>query len=380
MDGFIENEIRECFNNNGMHGALKYIFQSRKVPFIEASVDISKTLELTSLPKGERSLVKYLNYLEDIKRSKKCLYPSLRANEVVLKDNEYVNKSKKERKMSQRLIKEKKAQVKRLSASKLAYYKSFIGVVELDRDGVQSKAVAKKLEKIKSLYTAKIPRCLIDIDPILNALTEAKVKVSKQDLISFYSIISVNFYRSTYVNIPASVWNSFFGIGKVKIAKKIFEELNLIILMKSAIPGFKAAQYKCVFENKNINLDDMLEIKISSIKTLEKINRIKKYKGKFLFKDRLKALKVLSQLYSDSKIKKGRINLTSIFLISGEFQPLIDDLKFMNSYLYINEMHKEVLEIGAHITRYINYNDSNHYKRYSPLFISDNSSNNQNTA
>jgi len=39
----------------------------------------------------------------------------------------------------------------------------------------------------------------------------------------------------------------------------------------------------------------------------------------------------------------------------------------------------EDAELGAHLTRYINRNDSGHYKRYFPLFETDKNSNNQET-
>ena len=108
MERFNKKEIREYFDKNGKHETLKYIFRSRKVPFLDTSVDISKTLELTSLSKGERSIVKYLK-LEDTKRSNKCLYPIVKANNPSLRDCTKVYKDKKERKMSKRLMKEKES-------------------------------------------------------------------------------------------------------------------------------------------------------------------------------------------------------------------------------------------------------------------------------
>lgn len=362
MENFNHNEIKTHFNKHGTHRTLKIIFHSEKVPYLNATDEISKILELTSLTKGERSIVKYLNFIQDTNRSNGSLYPS----KVVEVYSNNIHKSTNEQKMSARQIKSMKSQIKRLSHERLDYLKTFIGVTELERDGVQSKGVLNKLNKIQSLYTARIPKDLMSLDHILEALENVKIKVSNQDLISFFSILNSKRNDSNYVSIPASIWIAFFGRRKIKVVKRILDELNVLNFEKPAIPGFRAEIYYCNFLN-DINFSETIEVKISSIRTLEKINRIKVYDGKFSFTNRLKALKYLSEIYLERKLN-SRLNLTSIFLHSGEFQPLIDDFNRMSHY-YVNfERDKEAVELGTHLTRYINYIATGHYKRYFQLF------------
>jgi hypothetical protein len=84
-------------------------------------------------------------------------------------------------------------------------------------------------------------------------------------------------------NIPA-FWESIFCRRHIKEAKQVFQDLGIVTLV-NPIPGFKSAGYK-------INLCDELcngeatfnRDKITSIRTLEKLNRIKKVQGEFYFK------------------------------------------------------------------------------------------------
>ena len=98
-------KLVQHYNMFGVNETVKFILYSEEEKYLKATNDISKVLKLVTLTKGERSIVKYLNFLEDKKHT---IVPSY----------SIVHNSKNVAKLSQRQIKYMKSKVNRLPLNK----------------------------------------------------------------------------------------------------------------------------------------------------------------------------------------------------------------------------------------------------------------------
>lgn len=351
--------LEKHFGDFGYDETLKFIFYYEKVPYLEPTKNISKVIELVSLFKGERSIVRYLNYLEDKKRT---ITPSYCPA--------YKYDGENGAKMSQRQLKYMKSIVASLSLDKLTFLKSFIGVLELNQDELRLERVKTKTQKINALYTAKLPLCDIDFIVVVESLNSNGVKSSVQDVIAFLSLIDQLSVDDEIVNIPASFWLSIFGKKNIKVAKQVFINLGILKPVSKYIPGFKSDGYKIMLyeELYDENLPNSIVVEITSIRTLEKINRIKKYTGNFTLNGKIEALRLINDLKMKNFSMSGCRNQTSIFLELGKLQFLIDDLICMKNILYGNINYANEQYLGSHLSSYFNAISKGRFKDYKPFF------------
>ena len=200
----LDNKIIGFYNKNGLFETFKHIMSYEQVYLFPRNINddyLAKVKELALLGKGERSLIWFLNNFD------------LDNNRSIVSDIRITYDSTMERKISTSQIKVLKSKVKKLSSEKLSYYKSFIGVFELDRDTIQSKSVRTGLSKIYGLYTVEIPNFL-DYDAIIKGLSMNNLNVSKQDLIAFLSLV-LEKGNGKYFSIAFNLWESFFGRRKI---------------------------------------------------------------------------------------------------------------------------------------------------------------------
>ena len=59
------DDLVKHFYDNGYNEAIRFILESRKEQYLIITENIKKSIELISLKIREKSIVKYLNYLED---------------------------------------------------------------------------------------------------------------------------------------------------------------------------------------------------------------------------------------------------------------------------------------------------------------------------
>ena len=349
--------LEKHYNDHGYNEAVRFVFQSKLEKYLVESGDISKIIELVSLPKRERSIVEYLNYLEDKKRT---IMPSYK--------NGYnsINGAK----LSPRQIKYKKARVNKLCEKELERLKSFAGVLVLDQDDLRPVRVKVKVKKITVLYTARIPLCNLDFKDVVASLNSMSIKSSEQDIIAFLSLIIELSNDCTNVNILASFWESIFGRDHVKDAKQVFEELGILMLVEKYIPGFKSDGYKIKLFDKldNVEVLRSINMEISSISTLVKLNRIKRYKGYFTLNEIIEALQLIIDLRLKDIKMSGNTNLTNIFLESGRLQVLINDLMRMIDIMNDRRFYAPALSLGVHLTAYFNDIKKGSFKDYRPLY------------
>lgn len=335
-------EVEQYFNKFGIGESIKYVLYSKEEKYLEPSNDIYKVLELVSLRKKERSIVNYLNYVDAKKRTIKQSYT-------------YLNDSSNVAKLSPRQIRYMKSNVDKLDKDKSAYLKSFIGVLELDKDGLTLMRVKKKIKKIKALYIANIEFCNVDFLKVLESLELKGIKCSYQDILAFFSLIIELSKDGENVNIPHSYWRSIFGRDNIKATKKVFQDLNILRFKSKSIIGFKSEGYEMKLFDYTKGHIECKSIHITSIKTLVKLNRIKKFKGNFTLNEKIAALELIKKLrLKEISLSNNKINFTMIFLESGKIQMLIDDLKRMMIIMNNKEHFKESLSLGIHLTRYFN--------------------------
>ena len=348
-------EIR--YNDIGYDETVKFILDSSEVQYLKATENISKIIELVSLPKRERSIVEYLNYLEDKKRTNMPSY-NIGYNSI--------NGAK----LSPIQIKYKKAQVNKLCENELERLKSFLGVLVLDQDDLRPERVIVKVKKISVLYTASIPLCNIDFMEVVASLNSMRIKSSDQDIIAFLSLIIELSNDGTNVNIPASFWESIFGRTNIKEAKQVFEDLGILILVSKYIPGFKSAGYRIILSDKldNVEVLRSINMEITSISTLVKLNRIKRYKGNFTLNEKIEALELIIDLRLKDIKMSGNTNLTNIFLESGRLQVLINDLMRMIDIMNDRRFYAPALSLGVRLTAYFNDIKKGSFKDYRPLY------------
>jgi hypothetical protein len=249
-----------------------------------------------------------------------------------------------------------------LTQNELAFYNSFVGVVELDTDDLSLERAKVKVRRIRALYTARVPHFDIDFKEVIASLASMGIKSPEQDIIAFLSLIVGLFYDGKNVNIPASFWESIFGRRHIKEAKQVFQDLGIVTLVSNPIPGFKSAGYKINLcdELCNGEAQPSIEVKITSIRTLEKLNRIKKYKGNFTLNEKIEALELIRDLRLKDLKKPGIFNLTDIFLESGKMQFLINDLRSMNEIMNNKRFYHIARPLGVHLTAYFtNIKDGN---------------------
>ena len=349
--------LEKHYKEHGYNEAVRFVFQSKLERYLVGSADISKIIELVSLPKRERSIVEYLNYLEDKKRTNMPSYNS---------GYNSINGAK----LSAGQIKYKQAQVNKLGLKELERLKSFVGVLVLDQDDQRPKRVKVKGGKITVLYTASIPLCNIDFKEVVELFYSMGIKSSEQDIIAFLSLIIELSYDDTTVNIPASFWESIFGRAHIKDAKQVFQDLGILILVSKYIPGFKSAGYKIKLSEKLDNVEVLRSINmvITSISTLVKLTRIKRYKRNFTLNEKSDALKLIIDLRLKDIKMLGNTNLTTIFLESGRLQVLINDLKRMIDIMNDRRFYAPALSLGIHLTAYFNDIKKGSFKDYRPLY------------
>jgi hypothetical protein len=359
MESHMKIRLERLYNKHGIDETLKFIFYSKKVPYIEPTINISKVIELVSLSKGERSIVRYLNYLEDKNRT---IMASYRSN-----CNDATNGAK----MSKRQIKHMETTIKSISSNKLNYLKSFVGALELNKDGLGLERATVKARKIKSLYVAKIPLNNINIKDIVESLNSRKIKSSEQDILAFLSLIVELSYGGEDVNIPRSFWESLFGENHIKTAKEVFQNFGVLQLVSKYITGFKSAGYKLNLwdTSRNDKSLNAIDLKITSIRTLERLNRIKKYKGAFTFTERPEALRLITDLKLKEIRMSGPMSATTVFLESGRLHLLIDDFEKMLSIINNKRHYKIAASLGIHLNTYFNTLKKNDYQDYRPFFF-----------
>ena len=356
MDSHKQHHLEQHYYDVGYDETIKFILTSKKEQYLSTTKDIYKIKELLSLTKGEKSIVQFLNYLEDKKHT---IVPSYYTSINIIYDSTNVSK------LSARQLKHISAKVNNLNPKDLAFYKSFIGMIELDTDGLTLERVKVKASKIRALYTANVPNCNLDFMKVLAALKSLGIKSSEQDVIAFLSLLMELSYDAINVNIPASFWESIFGRRHIKEAKQVFQDLGILTLFSNSIPGFKSAGYKInLCDAQNAEVRPPLVVRITSIKTLEKLNRIKKYKGNFTLCEKIEALKLIRDLSLNHLKKLGKTNLTDVFLESGKTQKLIDDIKRMNNIINDNRFYHIALALGIHLTTYFNNISRGNYKDY----------------
>jgi hypothetical protein len=320
-----------------------------------------------SLTKREKSIVQYLNYLEDKKRAIVPLYSN-----IIINTNDSTNVEK----LSKRQLKYQKAKVNSLNPKELSFYKSFSSIVEVDNDGLTLVRAKVKAGKISALYTAKLPHCNIDFKNSVVSLNSMGIKSSEQDVIAFLSLIMELSYDGIKVNIPASIWESIFGRFNTKEAKQVFQDLGILTLISKPIPGFKSAGYKINFcDAQNVEVRPPVDIKITSIRTLEKLNRIKVYKGNFTLAEKIEALELIRDLRLKDLKKTGKNNFTNIFLESGKVQILINDLKKMVDIMNDNRFYNTALSLGVHLTAYFTQIKDGKNKDYRALWLKETNEN-----
>lgn len=351
-------KLKQHYNKCGVDETIKFILYSEEEKYLIATEDISKVLELASLKKGQRSIVKFLNYLED---NKGTIMPSFSNNY-----NSIINGAK----MSPRQLRYMKERINNLTQNELTFYKSFVGVLELDQDDLRLARVKVKEAKIRALYTAIIPLCNIDFLKVVEALEFKGVKSSEQDIIAFLSLIIGLSFDGVNVNIFASIWESIFGRGLIKVAKKVFQDLGILKLVSKPITGFKSAGYEINLIDTLYSLEEprSINMEITSIRTLEKLNRIKRYKGNFTLNEKTKALKLIIDLRLKDMRMSGKINLTNIFLESGKIQVLINDLDRMKDILNDDRFYAFTKSLGIHLTAYSNGIKRDNFKAYIPFY------------
>lgn len=352
--------VESHFYDLGYDETIKFILESREEQYLIPTGNITKSIELVTLTKGEKSIVQYLNYLEDKKRTIVPLYSN-----IIIKTYDSTNVEK----LSERQLKSMKAKVNSLNPKELAFYKSFVGVLELDTDELSLERTKVKVRKISALYTAKLPHCDIDFKSSVVSLNSMGIKSFEQDVIAFLSLITELSYDGINVNIPASFWESVFGRTHIKDAKQVFHDLGILMLVSNPIPGFKSAGYKInLCDAQNVEVRPPIDIKITSIRTLEKLNRIKRYKGNFTLHQKTEALELLIDLQLKDLKLLGRINFTEIFLVSGKLQMLSNDLKRMVAILNDDAAYALALLLGIHLTAYFNNINGGNFQDYRALW------------
>lgn len=337
--------LEKHYYDNGYTQTFKFILESKVEQYLKPTEDISKIIELLSLTTREKSIVQYLNYLEDKKRTILPLYSN-----IIINTYDSTNVVK----LSQRQLKYMKAKVNNLTLNELAFYESFVGVVELDTDGHSLARAKVKARKIKALYTARVPHCNIDFAKVIAALHSMGIESSEQDVIAFLSLIVELSHDGISVNIPASFWGSMFGRIHIKEAKQVFEDLGILSLVSKALPGFKSAGYKINFCDELYDNEERPSIatEITSINTLEKLNRITRHKGNFTLNEKIEALELMTNLRSKENKITGRINFTRIFIESGRLGKLIIDLEKMQALMNDNSSYAIALPLAIHLTAY----------------------------
>lgn len=360
-------ELEKLYHDNGYDEAIRFILESRKEQYLITTENIKKSIELISLKIREKSIVRYLNYLEDKKRA------------IVPSYSSYINNtydSTNVAKLSSHHEKYMRATISSLTQNELTFYKSFIGIVELHNDSLSLVRAKAKVKKISALYTAKLPHCNINFKEVAVSLNSKKIQSSVQDVIAFLSLITELSYDGVNVNIPASFWDSVFGRRKKKYAKQVFQDLGILKLVSNPIPGFKSAGYKFkLCDTQNVEVRPTVVIKITSIRTLEKLNRIKRYKGNFNLNEKIDALQLIIDLRLKELKKLGQINRTNIFLESGKVQMLINDLKRMIYIMNDNRFYHIALPLGKHLTAYFACIKAGKNKDYRALWLKETNEN-----
>jgi hypothetical protein len=362
------DDLVKHFYDNGYDEAIRFMLESRKEQYLITTENIKKSIELMSLTKREKSIVQYLNYLEDKKRA------------IVPSYSSYINNTydgTNVAKLSSHHEKYMRATISSLTQNELTFYKSFIGIVELDTAGLTLERAKVKARKIRALYTAKLPHCNIDFKEVAVSLNSKKIPSSEQDVIAFLSLITELSYDGINVNIPASFWESMFSKRHIKNAKQVFHDIGILKLVYKPITGFKSAGYKInLYDKLNNNAAELsLELKITSIRTLEKLNRIKRYKGNFNLNEKIDALQLIRDLRLKDLKKLGQSNRTNIFLESGKVQILINDLKRMVDIMNDNRFYHIALPLGIHLTTYFNNINEGHFKDYRALRLKETNEN-----
>ncbi|WP_298285949.1 hypothetical protein [uncultured Lutibacter sp.] len=355
MMGNLEAKISAIYNEKGLFEAFNYIMSSEQTylfPRHLVDKNLSKAKELALLGKGERTLIRFINNSKkDKKRS-------------VVGDVDVLYNSTIERKLSPSTIKLLKSKVKNLSSERVSYYKSFNNVIEFDREGLQNKSVKIKLSKIYALYSASVHKN-IDYKAVTCDLASYGIKMSKQDLYAFISLV-LQMEKGKYFRIPYNLWCAFFGERNVNGAKSAFDKLGLITLVYEALPGFKSALYRLKLPSDKSS--DFVKVKITSIRTLEKLGRIKFFKPRFWLSDKIKALKALTKLYAgsfESTEVGSRKNLTSVFLGSGIFfGGLISDLETIQKVFDGSMFVKDAHYLASYINSFLYKVNRGNFTRY----------------
>ncbi|HCE54400.1 MAG TPA: hypothetical protein DER05_05075 [Lutibacter sp.] len=357
MDSHKLSEVEEYYKEFGYDETVKYILHSEKEQYLQPTKDISKIMELVSLPKKERSIVEYLNFLEDKKRTIMPSYSTRYEGTIGVK-------------MSMTQIKYKKAQLNNLCKNELERLKSFVGILVLNEDDLRPERVKVKVQKINALYTAKIPLSNINFKQVVASLNLININSSEQDIIAFLSLIIEVSYDDINVNIPASIWESIFGRTHIKDAKQVFLDLGILEQVSKPIPGFKSAGYRIKLCDNSFNTDisSIILMQITSIRTLEKLNRIKRYKGNFTLYEKVEALDVIIGLKFNDIRMSGETNITNIFLEAFKLEYLIYDLKRMMSIINDNRFYAPAISLGIHLTDYFKNIKEGNYKDYRPLY------------
>jgi hypothetical protein len=350
----LEAEILTIYNTNGLFGTFSYIMSSEQAfLFPRNLIDpaLNKAKELALLGKGERTLIWFINDFDEAK------------NRSIVEGGELLYNCTIERKISLPQIKSLKFKVKKLSTKEKAFYASFKGVFELDRGDIQNKSVGVKLSKIYSLYTAVIPACF-DYDSIIIKLSNNGFIISKQDLFAFISLV-LERKKGKYFSIPRDLWGAFFGNRNILPAKLAFKKLGFITVAKKALPGFMSASYKLSLPQGYEF--DLTKVKISCIRTLEKINRIKQYRSIFSLKDKVKALRILTNLHVSSFKSSeigAKLNGTNLFLRDGIFRGLIEDLETIEKIISGSEYVTDAHYLASNLLVFLKTANSGNFTRY----------------
>lgn len=349
-NNFLRRSISDHYDAHSTFETFQYINYSEKVslyPSTNCDNELDQAKKYALMPKGERTLIWFINHFEEDK------------NRSVVNVYNNIYNCTTERKISNPQVKVLRAKVKKLTPVQLAYYKTFNGVIELETDKLQRKSKAKKLSNIHTLYTAKIPYD-IAYDAIVDELSAHNVRISKQDLIAFLSLALAKRYRN-YLSISSSVWEPFFGRRNIKVAKSAFEKLGLFTLDKKGLPSFRATRFKLRTDVELYN--EFTEIKITSIRTLEKICRIKCFKHTFSLPDKIVALKILYSLNVKrflSDLSMGKCIPFSYFL------DFIEDLEDMQLLIEDDIDNEYAQKFANHLLIFIKNANENNFGNYEP--------------
>lgn len=350
----LNKKIYTHYLENGLYATFKYIISFEFDFLFPRGIinnELDKAKQFALLPKGERTLIWFINHYDADK------------NRSIVNTNSNICTYTIERKISNSQVKVLRTKVKNLSLEQLGYYTTFEDVFALDGLGIQKKSINIKLSKIHTLYIARIYK-YINYDLILEELSAIGLEISKQDLFAFFSYV-IDHGKSNYLSIPYNVWGAFFGRGNTTEAKLALEKCGLLTLYKKALPGFRSALFKLDTDIKfNYVFDN---VSITSIRTLEKISRIKKYKSTFFLSEKIQALRALNSFcVADIKPIAGtsKRNLTEVFLKSWTFAGLISDLESMEILINYRIDNDEARKLADTLMGFLNQANEFNYNRY----------------